>query len=84
MYAKGEGTPRDPAEALKWYRRAAEMDFLPSVEAVAWAYLVGDLGLAADKAQADAWGDRVVKLGGKRPTVKPPAAKPAPPKPAAK
>lgn len=84
MHAKGEGTPRDPAEAFKWYRRAAEMDFLPSVEAIAWAYLVGDLGLAADKAQADAWGDRVVKLGGTRPAVKPAAAKPVPPKPAPK
>ena len=24
MYAKGEGVPRDDAEAVKWYRRAAE------------------------------------------------------------
>jgi TPR repeat protein len=84
MYAKGEGTPRDPAEALKWYRRAADMDFLPSVEAIAWAYLVGDLGLAPDKAAADSWGERVVKLGGKRPAVKPPPTKSASPKPAPK
>ena len=77
MFAKGEGTARNPAEALNWYRRAAAMDYLPSVEAIAWAYLVGDLGLAPDKAEADAWGDRVAKLGGKRPTLKPAATNPA-------
>jgi uncharacterized protein len=78
MYAKGEGATRDAAEALKWFRRAAAMNFLPSIETIAWAYLVGDLGLAPNRAEADAWGDRVVKLGGTRPVLKPAPSKPPP------
>jgi len=69
MYAKGEGVARDPAEALRWYRRAADRDHLPAIEAIAWAYATGDLGLPKDKAEADAWGARAVKLGGTAPVM---------------
>lgn len=67
MYDKGEGVAKDTAEALKWYRRAAEKDYLPAVLIIARAYLVGALGLPASKVDAEAWGNRVVRLGGLMP-----------------
>lgn len=76
MHAKGEGTRKDGAEALRWYRQAAAKNYLPAVEAIAWAYLTGDLGLARDAKEAEAWGERAVKLGGRKPVL-PPVAKPA-------
>jgi TPR repeat protein len=75
MHAKGEGTARDPAEALKWYRAAADHGHALAAQAIAWAYLVGDLGLAPSPEQAQAWGERAVKLGGARPVL---AASPKP------
>lgn len=76
MYAKGEGTKKDAAEAMRWYRQAAAKNYVPAIEAIAWAYLTGDLGLARDAKEADAWGERAVKLGGRKPVL-PPAVKPA-------
>lgn len=76
MHAKGEGTKKDVAEALRLYRQAAAKNFVPAIEAIAWAYLTGDLGLARDPKEAEAWGERAVKLGGRKPAL-PPAAPPA-------
>jgi hypothetical protein len=76
MHAKGEGTKKDGPEALRWYRQAAAKNYVPAVEAIAWAYLTGDLGLARDAKEAEAWGDRAVKLGGRKPAL-PAVAKPA-------
>ena len=45
MYANGDGVPEDKAEAVNWYRLAAEQDF---VEAVAW------FRKAAEQGDADA------------------------------
>ncbi len=36
MYRIGRGLPRDYAEALKWYRKAAERGFAPAQRAAAW------------------------------------------------
>jgi len=69
MYDKGEGVARDPAEALKWYRRAAEKDYVLAVQIIAYAYLVGALGLPASREDAEVWGKRVVRLGGSMPTL---------------
>lgn len=77
MYAKGEGTRRDHAEALKWFRRAAEKNYVPAVETIASAYLYGDLGLAVDQKEAEAWGERAVKLGGRKPSLPKPTAQAA-------
>jgi TPR repeat protein len=73
MHAKGEGTRKDPAEALRWYRQAAAKNYVPAVEAIAWAYLTGDLGLARDPKEAEAWGERAAKLGGRKPALTPAA-----------
>jgi TPR repeat protein len=67
MYDKGEGVAKDPAEALKWYLRAAEKDYLPAVQIIAQAYRDGALGLRASREDAEAWGKRVVRLGGSMP-----------------
>lgn len=78
MHAKGEGTKKDGAEALRWYRQAAAKNYVPAIEAIAWAYLTGDLGLARDPKEADAWGERAVKLGGRKPALAPVATPAAP------
>jgi len=75
MHAKGEGTKKDGVEALRWYRQAAAKNYVPAIEAIAWAYLTGDLGLARDPNEAEAWGERAAKLGGRKPAL-PPVAKP--------
>jgi hypothetical protein len=36
MYAKGQGVPKDSAEAAKWYRRATENETPRTPNAVAW------------------------------------------------
>ena len=45
MYAAGEGVARDPAEALKWFTRAAEKDHVLATKVLAQAYMKGELGL---------------------------------------
>jgi len=69
MYDKGEGVAKDPVEALKWYMRAAEKDYVLAVQILAHAYLVGALGLPASKEDAEVWGKRAVRLGGSMPSL---------------
>jgi TPR repeat protein len=52
MYAAGEGVARDAAQALAWFRRAADKNHPDAVEALARAHKSGDLGLARDTQQA--------------------------------
>ena len=49
MYAAGEGIKRDPAEARKWITRAAERGHATAINALAQAYMRGELGV--DEAQ---------------------------------
>jgi hypothetical protein len=69
MYDKGEGVAKDPVEALKWYMRAAEKDYVLAVQIIAHAYLLGALGLPASKEDAEAWGKRAARLGGSLPAL---------------
>ena len=55
MYAKGEGVERDPVEAGRLIRRAAEMDHLPAIRTYAHALEDGSLGFASDPAAAVEW-----------------------------
>ena len=55
MYAKGEGVERDPLEAGRLIRRAAEMDHLLAMRAYAYALEEGSLGFASDHAAAVEW-----------------------------
>jgi TPR repeat protein len=45
MYSAGEGVKRDPAEARKWITRAAEHGLAAAINALAHAYIDGDLGI---------------------------------------
>src|SRR5688572_26986451 len=50
-YAKGEGLPKDDAEAVRWFRRAAEQRFAHGEWALGTMYNSGR-GVAKDEAQA--------------------------------
>jgi uncharacterized protein len=54
MYRKGEGVPRDDAEAAKWYRKAAEQGHLYAQTVVGGLYAVG-LGVPQDYVEAHKW-----------------------------
>lgn len=45
MYAAGEGVKRDTAEARKWITRAAEKSHASAINALAEAYIKGELGI---------------------------------------
>lgn len=45
MYASGEGVKRDVAEGRKWIIRAAEQGHSAAINAMALAYMSGDLGI---------------------------------------
>jgi TPR repeat protein len=47
-YRDGEGVPRDDARAVDWYEAAAEREHPAALQALAMAYLNGELGLARD------------------------------------
>ncbi len=40
--------PRDDARAVDWYEAAAEREYPAALQALAMAYLNGELGLARD------------------------------------
>lgn len=52
MFANGDGLARDPTQALLWFRKAADRDHAPAIEALARAHRSGDLGLARDLQEA--------------------------------
>jgi TPR repeat protein len=41
MYAHGQGLPQDYAEAVKWYRKAADQGYEPAQELLGVAYANG-------------------------------------------
>lgn len=60
MYLKGEGIKKDFEQARVYILRAAEKGYLAAMVLVMEAYRTGGLGLAVDKAQADAWEVKVI------------------------
>jgi len=54
MYAKGEGVPKDDAEALRWYRKAADQGNAPAQSNLGVMYANGR-GVPKDDAEAYAW-----------------------------
>jgi TPR repeat protein len=54
LYRKGLGVPKDDAEAVKWYRRAAEQGNVHAQLSLGVAYAEGD-GLPQDYAEAAKW-----------------------------
>jgi TPR repeat protein len=62
MYAKGEGVPKDQAQALAHTLRAARLNHVAAVTLMMEAYRAGGLGLAPDAAEAAVWEARLVAL----------------------
>ena len=53
-YTHGKGVPKDTAEAVKWYRKAAEKDFAAAQFNLGKCYEDG-VGLPKDNAEAVKW-----------------------------
>ena len=53
-YAHGEGVAKDLAEAVKWYRKAAEQNHPRAQHSLAFCYAVGD-GVPKDSGEAAKW-----------------------------
>ena len=70
IYAKGEGVPKNDAEAVAWYRRAAEQGYADAQYNLGWMYAKGEgvpkndvdayfwFNLAAAQGQENAGGNR--------------------------
>ena len=54
MYQRGEGVPKDAAEAAGWYRRAAEQGDAMARAELGAMYLLG-MGVSQDYLQAHVW-----------------------------
>ena len=54
MYSTGRGVTRDPTEAAKWLRRAAERGVAAAQTALGYAYTIGE-GVPLDRAEAFKW-----------------------------
>lgn len=69
MYAKGLGVARDPDEAARWYRVAAERGHQEAQQNLAHKYWRGK-GVPLDRTEAVTWMERAVgQSGGYRPLV---------------
>jgi TPR repeat protein len=53
-YTKGEGVAKDPAEAVKWFRKAAEQNFVTSQWRLGLALSAGH-GVARDPVEGYKW-----------------------------
>jgi TPR repeat protein len=63
MYLLGRGVPQDRAEALKWFRRAADQGLAASEFMLGFAYRTGEYGVPQDHAQAIKWLRRAAQQG---------------------
>ena len=54
MYARGLGVPQDYAEAVRWYRLAADQGHANALKNLGTTYLSGD-GVPQDYVQAHMW-----------------------------
>ncbi len=63
LYATGDGVPQDFAQALHWYRLAAQGDSLLALDVLATAYLEGGLGLERDRGKALELLEQAASLG---------------------
>jgi TPR repeat protein len=62
MYDKGEGVPKDDAEAVKWYRLAAEQGHAHAQFRLGAMYHSGD-GVPKDQARAAEWYTKAAEQG---------------------
>jgi hypothetical protein len=64
MYRWGFGVPRDDAEAVRWYRKAAEQGIAEYMTRLASMYLL-DWGVPQDDVKAHMWYDLAAAAGDK-------------------
>ena len=62
MYDKGHGVPQDYAEAVKWYRRAAEQTYAAAQALLGFKYAKGE-GVPQDYIQAHMWSNLAAAQG---------------------
>ena len=62
MYSYGWGVKEDEAEAVKWYRKAAEQGFAKAQYSLGFMYETGD-GVKGDKAEAVKWYRKAAEQG---------------------
>jgi len=55
MHLNGEGTVKNPLEAVRWYRRCAAQGHYVGARALGSLYARGDAGLPRDGRRAEAW-----------------------------
>lgn len=62
LYDQGTAIPEDPREAVRWYTKAAEQDFVPAQRNLAYMYDVGR-GVDQSDVEAAAWYRRAAEQG---------------------
>ena len=62
MYANGEGVPRDEAQTVTWYRKAAEQGIADAQNNLGGMYANGE-GVPRDEAQAVTWSRKAAEQG---------------------
>ncbi len=62
MYLEGQGIAKDQAQALAWFRKAAEQGLATAQVYLGWMYFHGT-GVAKDKAQTVAWFRKAAEQG---------------------
>ena len=62
MYATGEGVPQDAAEAVRWYRLAAEQGYAIAQNNLGFMYDTGE-GVPQDAVEAVRWYRRAAEQG---------------------
>jgi TPR repeat protein len=55
MYQRGDGLPKDAAEAYRWYRMAAELGHADAQVDLGWIYANGGGGVPRDSIEAMTW-----------------------------
>ena len=55
MYAEGDGTAKDPGQALRLFTASADKGYAPAIRVMAAAYEQGELGLRVDYEAAREW-----------------------------
>ena len=63
MYYNGEGVAKDDAQAVGWYRKAAEQGHAAAQRSLGWFYAFGRGGLLQDNTEAAAWYSKAASQG---------------------
>jgi TPR repeat protein len=62
LYFRGKGVAQDYAQAATWFRAAADRDYPPAQDNLAWMYYTGT-GVTLDYSEAAKWAQRAAAHG---------------------